>query len=233
MDLHKINDLIRDNNLEELQKFPELFCDMNMDMLYGTSLMLIFGYERLNIVKWILSINKYSEQCYRKLLFGACRLGNKEILLYLVSLNMFQTPEINTFAFECALKYEQFIGKNGLFMDFVYSTLRYIDITANKDKIFILFINEMKMYSTTYYDPACLPNWFITKKPYRYGQIVLQPNTISYTTYPKPQQNWSQLLPVLFMSQVKPEYPHKSSIFRSISDDVVKIIGQYLTEYYQ
>ena len=60
MDLHKINDLIRDNNLEELQKFPELFCDMNMDMLYGTSLMLIFGYERLNIVKWILSINKYS-----------------------------------------------------------------------------------------------------------------------------------------------------------------------------
>ena len=44
MDLHKINDLIRDNNLEELQKFPELFCDMNMDMLYGTSLMLIFGY---------------------------------------------------------------------------------------------------------------------------------------------------------------------------------------------
>ena len=90
----------------------------------------------------------------------------------------------------------------------------------------------MKMYSARFYDPMCLPNWFINKKPHRYARIVLQPNVITYRIFMKPERNWKQLLTVLFMSQVKPEPPHKSSIFRSISDDVVKVIGQYLTEYY-
>jgi hypothetical protein len=147
-------------------------------------------------------------------------------------LNIYQTFEINTTAFEHAVKYEQFIGKNGLFMDFVYSTLRYINLNDDNDKLFVKFINEMKMYSFTHYDPMCLPNWFINKKPHRYARIVLQPNVITYTIFLKPERNWKQLLTVLFMSQVKPEPPHKSSIFRSISDDVVKVIGQYLTEYY-
>jgi len=219
-----INDLI----MYDLKKYVDLCCDMNM--VNQNSVSLILAYDRLNIAQWIFSTRDYSEKFYKLLLFGACRNGKKDILLYLISLNIYQTFEINTTAFEHAVKYEQFIGKNGLFMDFVYSTLRYINL--NDDKLFVKFINEMKMYSFTHYDPMCLPNWFINKKPHRYARIVLQPNVITYTIFLKPERNWKQLLTVLFMSQVKPEPPHKSSIFRSISDDVVKVIGQYLTEYY-
>jgi len=191
---------------------------------------IIILYDKtLSIIEWIMSIddNMSADNIYSEFLYHSCLKCNSHIINYLLSLRIIKNSTLNSHAFSYAFtavkyKYDWHVQ----LINNLYSMLPNIDLTANNNHYLFHWAVSNFIRDN---ESKHLVEWLIDKKPYHYNKIVnVEEKTVCYRIVDYKEQRWNSLKTILFMSQIKPEKPHKSSIFRFISDDVVKIICEYV-----
>jgi hypothetical protein len=181
----------------------------------------------LDIIKWIMSLddNLSSIHLYIAALGGACDSKNKAILDYLYSLRIFNRPDINYRAFSRV--FTKIISNFDVdFMNHLYALFPF-DIIGRE----LPFTSQYAFEWACNYHLISHARWVVSKKPYHYELTVNEVDEVVTFSrvVPEKERRWNQLKTVLWMSQVKPMVPHKSSIFRRIPDDVVQVeICSYL-----
>lgn len=214
-----IGDLVKIKS--EYKKHKDIFENNKYDLMY-----IACEYRHLDIVKWIMSLdnNMSSMYLYIVALNETCESKNREILDYLYSLHIFNDLGINTRTFS-RLFYNAMYDFDVDFMNYMYTLFPFEIINQNSNEPHQAF----KWASRC--DAITRARWIISKKPYHYELTVNEHDkqVMFYRIVPEKERRWNQLKTVLWMSQVKPEAPHKPSIFRRIPDDVVQVeICSYL-----
>jgi hypothetical protein len=228
-------DFVKSDNLESFKvkrdENPNSFLENTCSLSH-----IIIMYNRLSFVKYIMSINnnqqlQITEKIYSQYLTTACMFQNKPIVDYLISLNMFKSSNINTRAFSSSFLHAEISTETQHynFIGYLYSILPNVDLTSkNTHHLFIYAINKYIVENTLLY----LVEWMLSKKPnhYKFNRKLNSDNTetVNYEIFPKKQIRWNSLKTLLFMSQKKPENPHKPTMLWYISNDVVKVISEYV-----
>ena len=113
-----------------------------------------------------------------------------------------------------------------IMLDFIYKLFKIED-----SRLYCSFTWACHSYNNNIWghlnnDLLARAKWIVSKKPYHFILVLdeTQPQTqiLKYDYSSKKEIHWNSLKTVLWMSQIKPESPHRSSIFRFISDDVIK-----------
>ena len=231
-----MNCIYSDNNVEhKLQTLQDLHClyPKKFDKYRGVILNKVCECGHLPIVTWLWSVeNKYKASNFYAIALKISVVYNHfHIIQYL---------------YENVSKYvEPYAIHLEVFHNIFYNTGFMMNVTNNDpllmlDFIYNLFkIDEARLqcvfnwachsYSIDLWghDSSTLlerAKWAASKKPYHFILVLdeTQQKIIKYSHSPNKEIRWNSLKTILFMSQVKPEAPNKSSIFRFIPDDVVK-----------
>ena len=226
-----------ENKLQTLQNLYSLYSPKKFDNYTGVILNKMCEYGHLPTVSWLWSIeNKYKANHFYVIAMKISVVYNhfhiiqylyenvsKYIDSYPVHLEVFNNIFYNIgFMMNMTMNNNEQIAM----IDFIYNLFKIED-----SRLYCTFTWACHSYNNNlwgYLNNNLLvrAKWIISKKPYHFILVLdetqSQPQILKYDYSSKKEIRWNSLKTVLWMSQVKPENPHKSSIFRFISDDVIK-----------
>ena len=233
----KFKEEIENGNLENIKNIYSLYptidiCIMELGIYYACS------NNQLEIAKWIYS--KYPNMfqkdidmtifCfYDNLFIQICYNNNLEIVKWLYSIKnpKFDISRIIKHIFDSITKDIFFSLELKKYFDYKYEKCKFLnllkylaEINPNMIDSFIKTFNYSCIWNN-----IKMAKWLYSLKPYHFTLEIEENKIKNYSIICDKDRKWNSCKTVIFMSQTK---NINKNLFRSISDDVVKVMLEYI-----
>jgi len=228
-----------ENKLETLQHLRNFHSPQKFDICKRCILIKSCEYGYLPIVSWLWSIEDKdkNKDFYVISLFYSIALKNSVINNHF-HIIQYVYENVSNYVDSHAIHIDVFHNlfyKTGfmMFID-IDDSIIMLDFIYNLFKIKPTRLDSLFQWACRSYSEKCWGNksssllarakWCAHKKPWHYEFILDETQTkiVKFGQFSRKDIRWNSVKSILFMSQIKPENPQKSSIFRFIPDDVVR-----------